>query len=208
LRAFLALLVVIFVMFSGSGYALAQEKQAFSLTFYQQNFTVTPEPVEGTDITFEQIKPYIPIVFPDYKKDKQPRIEIIGFVHALINGYQQLYDNAIQMLAERLVKEGKWDGEDMNVLKAELKALFRAGQMKDGIARFAPEDRSLKMHFAQVQEMYLRHLTCVYIYNMLIASPEGRAAMEALEADYQQKLEKKKQEAEAFRQLMEEDDEE
>ncbi len=54
--------------------------------------------------------------------------------------------------------------------------------MKAAIAAFdAGDDTSWTLHFGQVQELYLRHLTAVYVFNMLLASPEGKAAIAAYE---------------------------
>lgn len=172
--------LLFFVLFYSFSPALAEgNKGAFQFSFYQENYTVTPMQVEGTDITFEQVKPYIKIVFPDMRTQKAERSDTIYFVHSLITGYENLYQSGVHILANRLIQEGKWAKDDIEALKEDLKHVFRSSLMKEAIADYAAEDKSLQLHFVQVQELYLRHLAVVYIYNMLISSPEGQAAIEA-----------------------------
>ena len=172
--------LLFFVLFYSLYPALADgNKGAFQFSFYQENYTVMPIQVEGTDITFDQVKPYIKVVFPDMRTQKAERSDTIYFVHSLIIGYENLYESGVHILANRLIQEGKWMKDDIEALKEDLKHMFRSSLMKEAIAQYAEGDKSLQLHFVQVQELYLRHLAVVYIYNMLISSPEGQAAIEA-----------------------------
>jgi len=164
----------------------AQRNGAFSFTFFGHQYTVRPQKPEGTDLEFSAVKSFIPVVFPEYRAEERGVVDTIDFVYSVVAGYQYVYEDGVNILLERLVKEEIIRQSNAQAYGEELKAVFRSGRWKAYSKSFARSHPGIPFHFAVVQEQYARYISALYVYNMLVSSPEGQAAIASKKAQKQE----------------------
>lgn len=154
----------------------------FSFSFYGQSYTVSIPDVEGTDITFKQAQPYIPKVFPDMRKDKGEPVDVMDLVNRILVGYEHLYLEGVGVLANRILEYLPDEkGGDVDALILELSEAFQNGTWKNIADRYTGDYAFLGPHVLEVQQLHLKYVACLYVFNMLVASPEMKQAFEMLD---------------------------
>jgi hypothetical protein len=184
--------VVAIFMLGGVAWASAQEDQKQSLKIYGQAFTVTPFQMEGTAITFDNIKPYITEIYPSIGTRKMSTKDVETFLMSRNIFYSRLFESSLNDAAAKIVKyvptnqrsalqtqtQAQGDIEFPDYVIQDVGMMVSQGRWEQAVAKYKPFDASLEPQLFSLQKLKYSQLAAAYLSGLVSNSDEINALYE------------------------------
>lgn len=170
--------------------ASAQDIQKQALKIYGQTFSVTPFQMDGTTITFDNIKSYIKVIYPDIGTRQMTSKQVETFLISRNIFYSRLYESSLKDAVDKIVKyvpksdirklqtQNEDEVEFPDFVMQDLAITIAQGQWQRAVTKYKPYDASLEPQLFSLQKLKYSQLAAAYLSGLVSTSDEINALYE------------------------------